>query len=84
VPDVPLKTISTWMTLILEMTSSNMNDGISDVLIVSDGMDQLAAFVALAIVTQQTGSVYEAMVHGAHCGLDRHLDSNLLDVLCQL
>ncbi len=83
-PDASVKTISTWINFILEMTNDIINGGIPDILIISDDMDQLAAFVAVAIMARQSGSTYQAMVHGAHCGLDRHLDAPMVDILCQL
>lgn len=78
------KTLSSWINVVLSMTSDIADLGISNTLIISDNMDQLAAFVALAILAKQSGSMYRAMVLGAHCGLDRHLQKSMLDILCRL
>lgn len=72
--------LASWVEAILEMT----HDHTSDFMILSDNMDHLVAFLSIAMLIRDTGSMYSAMVLGAHCGLDRHLHPTMVQALSHL
>ncbi|KAI8112526.1 hypothetical protein M9434_003849 [Picochlorum sp. BPE23] len=72
--------LTSWVEAILEMT----HDHTSKFMILSDNMDHLVAFLSIAMLIRDTGSMYSAMVLGARCGLDRHLHPTMVEALHRL
>lgn len=72
--------LTSWVEAVLEM----IHEHTSNFMILSDNMDHLVAFLSIAMLLRDTGSMYSAMVLGARCGLDRHLHPTMVEALRHL
>ena len=75
--------LSSWISATLDSIHASRL-GFSETIILSDNIDHMAAFLSIAIMIRETGSMYSAMVQTAHCGLDRHLHHVMLESLRNL